>query len=126
LASIVEPSSWPRAVRVETQWLGILDALCVSHSYVRCKIAQGQGSPCRWALRGMIAQYEILPGGLIPQARKAFVARQNRKDVKDRRRGRAPGQGGPQRLCHGAEFEACALGIGPYDGLGGRRIPIGN
>jgi hypothetical protein len=55
LASMVEPSNWPRAMRVERysragvtpRWHWEFPAaFCVSHPSVRCKIAQSLVLPC--------------------------------------------------------------------------------
>ena len=60
---------------------------------------------------------------LISDARKALIAAEHMQNVEDRRRGRASGQRGAQRLRNASELHASLFGIGPRRGFQRPRLP---
>src|SRR5829696_2965697 len=64
-------------------------------------------------------------GRLVAQAPEALVAPQHRHDIEQRRRGRAAGERGAERLRHLPELEAARLGEAAHRFFGRLRGPVG-
>src|SRR5215203_1386202 len=64
-------------------------------------------------------------GRLVAQAPEALVAPQHRHDIEQRRRGRAAGERGAERLRHLPELEAARLGKAAHRFFGRLRGPVG-
>src|ERR1039457_2263207 len=128
LASMVEPSIWQRAVRVETLRPGAETrggASVVPAGFWRSpSLCALQDSLMHIAARhldidqGATARTQNTDGTgltrLIPQAAQALFLAQHGQHVEDRRRRGAPGERGAQRLRHRAELESGALGISTH------------
>src|SRR4029450_9195093 len=115
LASMVEPSigrrrsagkHHGRAAVTPGRALELPAALWVSHPSVRCKTAPPPAGVDIGAVLSLCSINETLCCDLVAQASQALVPPEHGENVKDWRRSRAPGQGGPQRLRHRTELDA--------------------